>query len=365
MKEESLDALVSIIRHCPNIKMLIITWPLSSIFSAAIADTLLSFTSKSLHTLSWAVSCAALPKTIWALNSFSKSLQVLQLQFEDTDDENAVHLGSAANLNLTLPRLRQLSLRGAFQAFLEQCSDWTMPSLVHVEFDFVDTRDDIPDVIEFLVHHGADLKFLDLNCLQTLDVAAILDLCPQLETFSFNPDWRLPTIDEFPNAAKLVNSPHPNITHIGLQQLITIYIRTSNDLNFAALTKKNFPSLQCIRILNRALLCELEAANGPDKQCFPRWEKWWDQCVKQGIRLEDCTGAFLGTLPQDEESDEESSDEEDEEEEEEEEEEGVHNTQTTGSGVPLSELRELLAQCRRMSEERDDTSFPGLQSNFT
>lgn len=94
-----------------------------------------------------------------------------------------------------------------------------MPSLVHVSFDFVQNRNDLPDVVEFLTHHGANLMFLDLICLQPLEVAKILDLCPQLITFAFNPDWRLPLMEDFSNTAKLVNRPHPCIKYIGLHQL--------------------------------------------------------------------------------------------------------------------------------------------------
>ena len=371
---ESLVILVSIIRHCPNVDTMIITWSLTSTFSAAIADVLLSFTSKKIHTLCWNMSSSAQPKVIWALNALRRSLTSLCLEFESPTGENNP-LGSAGNLNLSLPHLRTLSLRGSFQDFLEQCTDWSLPALHHVTLDFALIRNDLPDVDEFCKQHGTNLTFLDLNCLQTLDVAAILDLCPNLTTFLFNGDWRLTTTDEHPMESKLTNSPHPTITTIGIHQLLYAfgvgyaarsdrfkieYMQRSNDMNFAALTKRNFPKLQCVRILSRALLRDLESNNGPSQIGHSRWEKWWDQCVQQRVRLEDCTGGLLGTLPQDEpQSDDEDEDESDEYESDEHE---IHGDWQEEDRPPtIQELRDLLEECRRMSAEADPTDPADLE----
>lgn len=110
---------------------------------------------------------------------------------------------------------------------------------------------------------------------------------------------------------------------------------------------------------------DLESNDGPDSRCIPRYQKWWDQCVKQGVGLEDCTGAFLGTLPLKDLEEEESEDEESEEEQSEYEdaEDGSWKKQITDggvgdNGVPMSELRALLDECRRMSvSEGDDINF--------
>ena len=371
---ESLVTLVSIIRRCPNVDTMIITWSLSPTFSAAIADALLSFTSKNIRTLCWNMSSSAQPKVIWALNALRKSLTSLCLEFETPTDESNP-LGSAGNLNLSLPHLQTLSLRGSFQDFLEQCTDWSLPALHHVTLDFALIRNDLPDVDEFCKQHGTNFTFLDLNCLQTLDVAAILDLCPNLTTFLFNGDWRLPTTDERPMESKLTNSPHPNITTIGVHQFLYAfgvgyaarsdrfkieYMQRSNDMNFAALTKYNFPKLQCIRVLSRALLRDLESNNGPSQIGHSRWEKWWDQCAQQNVRLEDCTGGLLGTLPQDEpESDDEDGDESDEYESDEHETQG--DWQEENRPPTIQELRELLEECRRMSAEADPTDPVDLE----
>ena len=368
----SLAIIVSIIRNCPNVDTMIITWPLTPIFSAAIADALLSFTSKKIRTLCWNMSSSAQPKVIWALNALRRSLTSLCLEFEAPTGENNP-LGSAGNLNLSLPHLQTLSLRGSFQDFLEQCTDWSLPALHHVTLDFSLIRNDLPDVEEFCKQHGTNFSFLDLNCLQTLDVAAILDLCPNLTTFLFNGDWRLPATDERPMESKLTNSPHPNITTIGVHQFLyafgvgytaksdrfkTEYMQRSNDLNFAALTKRNFPKLQSVRVLSRALLRALESNNGPSQLGLSRWERWWDQCAREKVRLEDCTGGLLGTLPQDEPEsdgdDESESDESDEYEIE-------GDWQEENRPPTIQELRDLLEECRRMSAEADPTDPDDLE----
>ena len=366
---ESLEILVSIIRHCPNVDTMIITWPLTPAFSAAIADALLSFTSKKIRTLCWNMSSSAQPKVIWALNALRKSLTSLCLEFEAPVGENQP-LGSAGNLNLSLPHLQTLSLRGSFQDFLEQFTDWSLPALHHVTLDFALNRNDLPDVDEFCKRHGTNLIFLDLNCLQILDVAAILDLCPNLTTFSFNGDWRLPTTDERPTESKLTNSPHPNITTIGIHQLLYAfgvgyaakldrfkieYMQRSNDMNFAALTRHNFPGLQCVRVLSRALLRDLESNDGPSQTGRSRWAGWWDQCAQQGVRLEDCTGEPLGTLPQDEPDSDDDDDEDASDEQESDEYETHGNWQEENRAPTIQELRDLLEECRRMSAEADPT----------
>ena len=177
--------------------------------------------------------------------------------------------------------------------------------------------------------------------------------------------------------SKLTNSPHPNISIIGVHQLLcafgVVYTTSdsfkiefrqrSNDMNFAALNKYNFPKLQCVRVTNRGLLRALESNNGPTQHGLSRWERWWDQCARQNVRLEDCTGGLLGTLPQDEpESDDDGDDDEDDEEEEgeseeyddeSEDEETEGDWQMENRPPTIQELRDLLEECRRMSSEAD------------
>jgi hypothetical protein len=87
-----------------------------------------------------------------------------------------------------------------------------------------------------------------------------------------------------------------------------------------------------------------------------RWERWAGMCEGMSIRLEDCTGALLGTLPQEEEEDDDE-DEEDEFLEDNDHSYTADEEPARPGGVGLSELRALLEECRRMSEEREDPPF--------
>ncbi|KAJ8494593.1 hypothetical protein ONZ51_g2205 [Trametes cubensis] len=360
--EMTQNALVSIIRHCPNLKIFVVNWPLSNTLRA-IGDALCTYCPRTLRVMHINVPTASLARLIFMLQCLP-ALVTLHVEFDGTPPEQ-INLGAASDLALTLPSLRHLSLRGPFQDFLEESIGWNMPSLRALALDFVNHRDDFPDLIEFLRIHGTQLTFLDLNIIPTLDVSTILDLCPLLATFTFNPDWRIPSWEQhaMPASAQ-VRRPHPNITTIGLHHLLyafgvgyaatydkidpyaTQMIRRRNDINFAALNKRNFPRLQRIRVLNTTLLSDLEANNGPSQQCYGRWERWWRQCQKEGIRLEDCTGAELGTLPMDPE------DETDDEE----------SVVDEAPENQLTSLRELLMECKRMNAQREsDVTPPALR----
>ncbi|KAL7285170.1 hypothetical protein PYCCODRAFT_1365884 [Trametes coccinea BRFM310] len=367
--ETTQNSLVSIIRHCPNLEIFVVNWPLSNTLKA-IGDALCTYCPQTLRVLHINIPTTSLPKLIFMLQSLP-ALVTAHIEFDGTPPEQ-INLGAASDLELTLPALRHLSLRGPFQDFLEEAIGWSMPSLRALCLDFVNHRDDFPDLLEFLRMHGSELTLLDLNIIPTLDVPTILDLCPLLTTFTFNPDWRIPawehpSLNTFPR-------PHHNITTIGLHHLLyafgvgyaatydkvdpfaTQMIRRRNDVNFTALNRRNFPRLERIRVLNTTLLSDLEANDGPSPPCYERWERWWRQCQKEGIRLEDCTGATLGTLPMDPE------DEEDEDDEGSVVEEGGAGAGGSGGGNQLSSLRELLMECRRMNAQRDmDVTPPALR----
>ncbi|TFY73224.1 hypothetical protein EWM64_g10788, partial [Hericium alpestre] len=187
--------LISIIQQCPNLEIFTADCPIAPSF-LPIADTLCSFSWKTLRSVHWTLTPESLPRLIWALDSLS-SLVSAHIDFEpappsSTDDvEESPRLGAASQLALELPCLQQLSLRGLSQDFLDEAAGWSLPALRSFSLDFVANRHDLPDVVDFLTQHGAQLTFLDLNTLPSLDLAAILELCPELTTFAFNPDWRL------------------------------------------------------------------------------------------------------------------------------------------------------------------------------
>jgi hypothetical protein len=111
-------------------------------------------------------------------------------------------------------------------------------------------------------------------------------------------------------------------------------------------------------VLNQTVLTDLERADGPQGTGMERWERWAGMCEAVGVRLEDCTGALLGTLPQkyeDEEQEEEEESLEDDEYYYTDEEVDVEPPRP--GGVGLAELRALLEECRKMGEEREDPPF--------
>ena len=373
------EPFLAILAQTPNLEIFIVDWPMSTTFGA-VADTLASY-CHNLRTAHWHVPSELVSKVIWALESLTNLISVHLTFGEAVKESDTITLGSAESVKLSLPNLQQLFLKGFCQDFMEQAAGWTLPMLRSFSFDFGPNRHDLPDLIGFLVQHGDTLLFLDLNCVPALDVRTILDLCPLLTTFCFNLDWKIPpaattdaqTADtDNPNAnpehdaVSLTNRPHNYIQHIGLHgsmhafgvglaayiatdPLSTHLVQRNNDTNFRALSRSSFPKLERVRLLNPLLLQHLNDENGPKEgECFARWERWWDACQSQGVRLEDCSGGVLGNLPQDpmEEEYDEGDEEEDEYYTEDEEEEPAGRRVSN-----LAELRELLEECRRMSAE--------------
>ncbi|KAJ4477155.1 hypothetical protein J3R30DRAFT_3290820 [Lentinula aciculospora] len=411
--EDMSDSLMTIVKHCPNLSIFVVEWPMPSTTFGLVADSLFKYTRKALHTVHWHVPAEAIPKVIWALDSLPLVLAA-QIEFDPpiqmTELHESLHLGSAQNITLNLPYLQQLTLRGSFSEFLEQAVEWILPGLRNLSIDCGNNRSDAPDVVSFLEKHGHKLEVLDLNSIPPLEVPDILELCPQLEIFSFNADWRFqaPTLpattsDGAPitdnsesdgsylnETSILTRTPHPRIHTIGLHGLLYAFgvgyartfsseepfrsrvVRRSNDLNFGALNRAQFPQLRCIRILSRTLLNDLNKSDGPaqddEVDGMDRWERWWDRCHDSNIRLEDCTGGEFGQLPQEEVEEEEDSDEEGADNSEEYSSDGyssewevdVPPIEENEGSSHNQELRQLIKECQAMAEDRDESPFSGF-----
>ncbi|TDL24540.1 hypothetical protein BD410DRAFT_719195 [Rickenella mellea] len=315
------DGMTSLLRHCPNLTLFISDIPMERTFRS-IAETLYTFCPNTLRSFQCIMPHDAQSKAIVALHRM-QGLESLRIEIcaPDSDTEKSLYKAGGF-IEVSLPELEDLCLRGFIQDFVEQVAEWHLPSLSSLCLDFGTNRHDFPDLLEFMSNHGPLLETLDLRSLPTLDVPEILSICVNLHTFCFNLDWAL--------GGTLTNTPHTNIQRLGLHGLRHAFgvgyiallaavrpfdsaiARRSNDSNFSALTRYEFPSLKVVRALDPMLLKDLNAANGPKEgACFDRWERWWDQCARQGIRLEDCTGSLLGTLPQDADEISEGSGEED------------------------------------------------------
>jgi hypothetical protein len=111
------------------------------------------------------------------------------------------------------------------------------------------------------------------------------------------------------------------------------------------------------------VLRDLEEADGPGEgtRGEERWDRWYALCTRRGVRLEDCTGELLGTLPMDPDDDDEEEDEEEEEEEDSEE----YDSDGPPPEGSLGDLRLLLEECRKMSETREEAGpFSSFPSGF-
>ncbi|KAJ7890153.1 hypothetical protein B0H14DRAFT_2690728 [Mycena olivaceomarginata] len=378
------DALISIIRHCPNLEIFIVDWPMPITTFGHVADALTTFASKSLRTLHVVVPSSALSKVIWALDSLPHIFAVHVEVEASTPEEEAsasddTRLGAASDIRL-----------GHIQEFVEQATGWSLPALRHLSVNCGTRHVDLPDILAFLAVHGAPLLFLDLYSISAMPLPRILALCPALTTVAFNADWRLVRADDDDDEPPLA---HERLTNVGLHGLAYAFgvgfaaahaqgdplpaflVTSANDRTLAALcARERFPALRRVRVLSRSLLEELDRANGPAEEGggMARWERWWEACNRAGVRLEDCTGALLGELPQDPpESD--SEDEEDEDEEDEESEGEVREWKVSvpplqpGGGTQVDELRQLLEECRAMDAGRDDHymfSNPGATAMF-
>ena len=398
------NALISIIRHSPNLEIFMIEWPMGNTFGP-VADALATYARRSLRTVHWCVPRSAIPKVIWALDSLPYVLAAhidvdpashAGQDCDDLDSNDSLPLGAAADVQLNLRSLQQLSLHGQFHELLEEAVGWDMPALRNVMLDSINSSDQ-PDAIAFLSKHGSKLVYLDLDCITALNVPIILDLCPELNTFAFNGDWLLSVPGEDGNlpeqsikdldvpkatlVSRLVRRPHEKIMTIGLHGLMHAFgmdimndswrswggspIRRSNDLNVNSLDKIAFPNLKRVRALSRPLLIALNRSDGPSQQGggMERWERWWQHFTNMNVRLEDCTGEELGVLPGEDNDNDSDEDDEDEEHEEEEENQWHYEVppmdpeQGPGGGR-MSELRQLLAECRAMEEEREEPMFP-------
>jgi hypothetical protein len=413
--EEFEENLIAVIRHCPNVELFIVERPLGSSFGP-ILDALARYASRHLHTIHLNIPGESVSKIIWALSALPRIVAAqIDIQTDVSPTEEVARLGSAAALQLRLPYLQQLSLRGYVGTLLEQLGGWDLPSLRSFSLNNSITIQDPQDVVEFLKHHGSNLVLLDLNLKYIVDVPLILELCPNLHTFAFNADWRITPHNEV--STYIVKRPHQHITTIGLHGLCyafgvgTQYSRAttsvsfeanyaarSNDLNMAALNHHNFPKLRRIRAVNRYLLEDLNESNGPSTENggYQRWNGWWYMCSMAFVRLEDCTGQLLGTLPEnhgdEDESDEESDDEpedsdededdsdedEDESEEGEDEDDGHdggdqhvvrsqphapvdRNNWRTGNVLQVPEvLTQLIQEVKAMNETRDEALIASI-----
>ncbi|KAJ6546202.1 hypothetical protein DFH09DRAFT_1367392 [Mycena vulgaris] len=317
---ESLQgALIRIIRHCPNLEIFIIDWPMNDSTFGPLADNLVTFTSQSLRTLHIIVPSIALPKIIRTLKALPYisaahiELEVTRGWVTPDDTSDVAHPHSLDRSHLKLPRLEQLSLGGYPQRFLREATGWDLPSVRHFSLHCETRLFGLPDIPAFVAAHGVHLVSLDLYSLPSapMPLSLILAACPSLTSLAFNADWRIVLPEDTDADVDTPSLKHAGLTSIGLHGLAYAFgvgdavgapplartITIANDRNLTLLCDRaRFPALRRIRMLSRGLLGELDRANGPSAEGggAERWERWLGECRRAGIRLEDCTGGLLG-----------------------------------------------------------------------
>ncbi|KAJ7054352.1 hypothetical protein C8F01DRAFT_1221349 [Mycena amicta] len=299
------NALASIIRHCPNLEIFVVDGTMGSATFGPVAEALATFSKKSLRTFDVNIPSSALPKLIWALDSlpnlFAVHVDVQNSDVRETPQAgDETPLGAACDIQLGLPDLRQLSLRGHLQQLVEQATGWQLPSLRSLSINTSERPSDLPDVLAFLAAHGTSLDFLDVYLKPRQSVPRFLAACPALTTLIFN--WRLAYLWGCTGLLRAFgfDPALDKMNEVSADVALTISV---NERTFDALcTKEFFPSLTRIRAVDPDLLRQLNLDNGPREAGggMTRWENWWATTTWAGIRLEDCTGNFLGELPQDE-----------------------------------------------------------------
>lgn len=309
MKGVIADCVSSLIRHCPHTQMFMVDPMVGAQVFPAVADAIRTYCSQSLTYARWHLSNQSLALLIPSLQSL-QNISMLHLRISHAPTQDTVRTSSAIRprLDVAFPLLEDFGLSGEILDILEEIPSWDLPKLTTFTLDFANNVHDFPDVVEIIGSIGLQLEVLNINSIPTLDVPHILSVCPNLKTFCFNLDWNL--------EGYLTRLPHKNIERIGLHGLKhafgvgyaasvaqvnpfeAIIMRRRNDNNFAALTKSNFPKLSVIRMLSPTILRDLNKSNGPSRGvCYERWERFWEQCAEQRIRLEDCAANLLGTLP--------------------------------------------------------------------
>ncbi|KAJ7048593.1 hypothetical protein C8F01DRAFT_1094682, partial [Mycena amicta] len=245
-----------------------------------------------------------------------------------------------------------------------------------------------PEVLAFLAAHGTPLHFLDAylkpqQCVPQNPRSN--SACPALTTLIFNGDWRIVGTECDDTSAQAPPFAHERLASVGMHRLLRAFgfdpaldktkeipldvwvtISTNERTLDALCMKELFPSLTRIGAVDPDLLRQLNLDNGPREAGggMTRWENWWATTMWAGIRLEDCTGNFLGELPQDE-AELTGSDDESEEEDG----DGDGDWDTSGDlysddeyySQPgsrrvsnIDELKVLLEKCRAMDLGRDD-----------
>ncbi|KAJ7088723.1 hypothetical protein B0H15DRAFT_285112 [Mycena belliarum] len=301
------DTLVRILRHCPNVEIFVVQWPLDTSTFGTIADALVRHAAHSLRTLyihiqGW----PALHKLVATLPALPY-VCAAHVRLAPSIWER--HLPTPDGPPIRLPHLQQLSLSGRPQQLIHVARHWYLPALRAFSLS-CETRVKayLPATSVFLAAHGAQLTTLELCSWPAMPLAHMLAACPALTTLAFNGDW---AFDLPGDTGALQGTPpfaHARLARVGLHGLghacdpsakRSETVRNAARMNERALAllsaRGSFPALMCVRLLRGDVVRERARAraqadgDGAARRSARTWARW------EGILARrDPAGGLLG-----------------------------------------------------------------------
>jgi hypothetical protein len=265
------EDLACIVRHCPNLRTLIIdkrnAWKpdkVESLFLHAIPADLQRV--ELLRT--WGTDSPVIPQEFATLLHQRSSIKSASLSCEN------IHFG----VDLPPSQLAALTLIYPRTAHLSSLEQWKLPSLTHLSLTKTVVTAELISVVQ---HFGPQLLFLDVNpeamSIFTRNLflrfcSTISSSCPRLRGFVLYDSDILPHHLRSHSLTHLVRPTHSGwcSTHAAMGKILV----------------SDFPALTCIRVL---------AGRDPLHPLFPldNSTHWVVECQARGIRVEDEDGVDL------------------------------------------------------------------------
>ncbi|KAJ7075278.1 hypothetical protein B0H15DRAFT_916981 [Mycena belliarum] len=318
--EEVHNALVRILRHCPNLEILVVPRTLHGSFSA-IADALVCHAANSLRALCINIQAPMLHELLATLPALP---YICAAHINLHPGGQHVITPAGSDDRIRLPHLQQLSLSGCPHQLIHVAKHWHLPALRALSLSCnTPTEAHHPAIPAFLAAHGAQLTALELYSKpdMPMPLARMLAACPALTTLAFNGDWAFDLSSDEGAPQGTPPFAHACLARVGLHGLglhglvPELYMldtpleaeREAARMNERALAllcdRARFPALRCLRVLSVAVVRERERVQhdwGDAARRLARaWAHWDRMLARAEIQLEDCFGEVLPPWPWD------------------------------------------------------------------
>ncbi|KAJ7075276.1 hypothetical protein B0H15DRAFT_956606 [Mycena belliarum] len=311
------NALIRILRHCPNLEILVVQWPLDGGAFAAIADALVRHAASSLRTLFVTIPASALHKLVTILPALP-FICAAHINLHPGGQPAITPAGSDDCLRL--PSLRQLSLSGRPHQLIHVAKHWHLSALRTFMLSCAtSTEAQLPATPAFLAAHGAQLTTLELSSWPAMPLARMLAACPALITLAFSGDWALDLPSDAGAPPDTPPFAHARLARVGLHGLVHTFCLdpffdtgSEAELEAAQMNERvlallcdrvRFPALRRLRLLTGHVVRERERAqvDGDGDDTARReariWARWEGMYARAEIQLEDCSGQVLPPWP--------------------------------------------------------------------